>query len=182
MIEGKLDRRTERTRQALVQGFVWLVHHGHPIEDIRISDIIERANVGRSTFYEHFKNKDEILAFSFQPLFHVLSGMIDEKRDISRLAEMMQFNWEHRNIGRSLFGDSRRVMVRVLAKAIEARLRRCKTPAANRIPSRVAAIALAEAQIGALNAWVWGEMTCTPTEMAETLLHLARSCVAAKLI
>jgi AcrR family transcriptional regulator len=59
-IEPGIDRRARRTRQALHQALMRLiVERGY--EQVTVADIAEAANVGRSTFYAHFTDKDDLL-------------------------------------------------------------------------------------------------------------------------
>jgi AcrR family transcriptional regulator len=62
-IEG--DRRSQRTRRALVTALMALILE-KSYRRISIREILERADVGRSTFYAHYKNKDDLLAGSFE--------------------------------------------------------------------------------------------------------------------
>ena len=59
------DRRVERTRTLLRQALASLVHE-KPYHDISVREILDRANVGRSTFYAHFTDKDDLLASGMQ--------------------------------------------------------------------------------------------------------------------
>lgn len=55
-----LDRRVQRTRKSLQESFLALIlEEGY--DEISIQDITEKANLGRATFYLHFKDKDELL-------------------------------------------------------------------------------------------------------------------------
>lgn len=54
------DRRIQRTRQGLRQAFMELLAE-RGWEQIRVQDICDRANVGRSTFYNHFVDKEGLL-------------------------------------------------------------------------------------------------------------------------
>ncbi|MFC9893341.1 TetR/AcrR family transcriptional regulator [Nocardia sp. NPDC127579] len=57
------DRRVRRTRQQLHQALVELmIERGY--DRITVRDILERADVGRSTFYAHFRDKDDLLVVS----------------------------------------------------------------------------------------------------------------------
>ena len=67
----KNDRRSQRTRQALHDAlFDLMAQKGY--EAVSIKDIIERANVGRSTFYAHYANKDELLASQLDRLVEMV--------------------------------------------------------------------------------------------------------------
>jgi len=54
------DRRTRRTRQLLRDAFLGLLKEKR-YEDISVQDIIERADVARSTFYAHYVDKEDLL-------------------------------------------------------------------------------------------------------------------------
>jgi len=54
------DRRVQRTRKLLQDALIELVaEKGY--ESVTIREILDRANVGRSTFYAHFQDKDQLL-------------------------------------------------------------------------------------------------------------------------
>ncbi len=54
------DRQIQKT-QALLRGALGALIREKPYEDIVVKEILNRANVGRSTFYTHFADKDELL-------------------------------------------------------------------------------------------------------------------------
>ena len=56
-----MDPRRGRTRSAINQSFVSLLCE-RDYAAITLQDILERAHVGRSTFYAHYRNKEELLA------------------------------------------------------------------------------------------------------------------------
>jgi AcrR family transcriptional regulator len=56
----RLDRRVVRTRKLLRDALMALIlEEGY--DAISIQDITDKANLGRATFYLHFKDKDELL-------------------------------------------------------------------------------------------------------------------------
>jgi AcrR family transcriptional regulator len=62
-----IDRRVERTRRSLLDALNELIlEKGY--EKVTVQDVIDRANVGRSTFYAHFEDKDQLLLSGFEPL------------------------------------------------------------------------------------------------------------------
>lgn len=59
-----LDRRVQRTKQVLHEALTELILEKR-YDKIIVQDIIDRANVGRSTFYAHFSDKEDLLVKSF---------------------------------------------------------------------------------------------------------------------
>lgn len=68
----KNDRRSQRTRQLLSEALVQLIQE-KDYSTITVSDIIERANVGRSTFYAHYQDKDDLLLDQMDRVIESLS-------------------------------------------------------------------------------------------------------------
>jgi AcrR family transcriptional regulator len=61
----KTDRRSERTREQLRMALLEMMS-AKLYGEITVQDILDRANIGRSTFYGHFVDKDDLLANSLQ--------------------------------------------------------------------------------------------------------------------
>lgn len=66
---GPRDRRVRRTRGRLRAALGSLLHE-RPYEDIAVKQVLARADVGRSTFYAHFADKDALLASAVRDLLH----------------------------------------------------------------------------------------------------------------
>ena len=67
---GKIvvDRRVQRTRHLLQEALVALIlEKGY--EAVTVQDLIDRADVGRSTFYTHFRDKEELFLSGFESLW-----------------------------------------------------------------------------------------------------------------
>lgn len=73
-----MDRRTLRTRQALHQALIRLVlERGY--DQVTVADIADAANVGRSTFYAHFTDKDDLLRHGISYLGAMLREPPDQE-------------------------------------------------------------------------------------------------------
>ena len=64
MPEVEVDRRVRRTRRILLDAFIALVlERGY--DGLTVQDILDRADVGRSTFYAHYRDKETLLLSCF---------------------------------------------------------------------------------------------------------------------
>lgn len=59
-LPGTQDRRIQKTQKLLRDALFTLIHEKN-YNSIVVKEILDRANVGRSTFYTHFRDKDELL-------------------------------------------------------------------------------------------------------------------------
>lgn len=69
----KPDRRIEKTRTAIYQALNDLLQE-KKYPNITVQEIIDRANVGRTTFYSHFVDKDELLSSCIENIFESFNG------------------------------------------------------------------------------------------------------------
>ena len=75
-----MDRRQKKTREAIFKAFTELLSKKH-YNSITVGEIIERANVGRATFYAHFETKDFLLKALCEELFCHIFDSEDESRE-----------------------------------------------------------------------------------------------------
>lgn len=69
------DRRSNRTQQSLRNALIELILEKH-YDTISVQDIIDRANVGRSTFYNHFRDKEDLFRGDWERLLNHFVGKI----------------------------------------------------------------------------------------------------------
>jgi AcrR family transcriptional regulator len=71
MRQDRTDRRSQRTRQLLSHGLIELLEIKR-YNSITVQEIADRANVGRSTFYAHFTDKDDLFVAGVRRMVHGL--------------------------------------------------------------------------------------------------------------
>jgi AcrR family transcriptional regulator len=79
------DRRVHRTEQLLRTALVSLIEE-KGFETLTVQDIIDRANVGRATFYAHFDNKEDLLVSGFD-------GLRTALKELQRQAHLRTTSW-----------------------------------------------------------------------------------------
>src|SRR5713101_7199531 len=94
LAKAVIDRRIPRTRAMLQHALTSLIlQKGY--EAITIQDICDETNVGRSTFYAHYTNKDDLKRSGFE---HLRKQLVDRQRE----AEAASGDIESRSLGFSL--------------------------------------------------------------------------------
>lgn len=72
-----MDRRQRKTRAAIFAAFTDLLERKN-YSRITVQDIIDRADVGRTTFYSHFETKDDLIGALCEELFgHIIESAMD---------------------------------------------------------------------------------------------------------
>ncbi|MEM0912773.1 MAG: TetR/AcrR family transcriptional regulator [Pseudomonadota bacterium] len=172
---AQADRRIQKTLNALREAFFELVL-SHSYDEIKVSDIIEKADVGRSTFYQHYKSKDELLAVSLHYPLTVLVQSADINED--ELIKLMAHFWENRRFAPRIFaGNARRQVVIALTNLHVSSLEKhCKQQGINpKIPTSMAAHQLAEAQLVVVIDWLLGKGSCSNETMAKHLVDITKA-------
>ena len=84
--EERTDRRIQRSRELLHEALGSLIRQ-KPYDHITVAEILDRAKISRSTFYVHFRDKDDLLTSSMRAL--LLGVLAMEVRATADGAEQM---------------------------------------------------------------------------------------------
>src|SRR5260370_4911845 len=82
----KPDRRVRRTRESLHKALISLALEKH-YDSITVQEVLDRADVGRSTFYTHFQSMDELLISGTQELRRTLQAALENHRKAAKRHE-----------------------------------------------------------------------------------------------
>lgn len=95
------DRRVRRTRRLLHQALLELVaEHGY--DRVTVQDVLDRADVGRATFYAHFRDKDDLLVSGFATLREAMRGAMARGGSDHATSALFEHIAEHRWLYRAL--------------------------------------------------------------------------------
>ena len=186
----KPDRRVQRTRQLLQKALIELIsERGH--DAITIQDIADRASLGRTTFYLHYRSKDELFITCHEAI--VSEFRIGPLHPLSREELLspeapagMTSAYRHLEDARarlySIFqGKDSLLILRKIrdwsAQEIEASLRAAFADADSTIPFDVLANYLAGAQIALMQWWLEKRQPHPIEILAQTFHRLQRAAI-----
>ncbi len=192
-VAKKPDRRVERSQQLLRSALVSLIQE-KGFEALTVQEIIDRANVGRATFYAHFDNKEDLLISGFDELRASLQAR--QREALARVSagdeRLLAFSYEvfahvneYREVSRAMVGrQSGAAVQRVLHKLlvdlvrddVKAAVRR---GAYSRMPREALAQFIAGALFGLLMWWLDEKRPLSPNAMNDIFRRLAIPAIAA---
>ena len=186
------DRRVRRTRRSLHEALIALIlERGY--DHVTVQDILDRADIGRSTFYAHFRDKEALLLSSFDDL------RADLRRDIDAAAAgqapldpvrpssaLFGHAYAHRQVYRALCGRQGGTTVhRHLHDVIGSLLREHLTPqlgtAGSDLPAELVSEFCTSALLGLLTWWVDKDFRHSPAQMARAYGRLTAPSLRAAL-
>lgn len=171
----KMDARVERTRAALGGAFTSLFFE-RPYDRITVDAIARRARVGRSTFYEHFTDKEDVLAATLRAPLTALAACVEHVAPpLSAVLVALEHFAEHGDQARRLLSSSSRAAVaRVLGAMIEERLE-ARNAGSSAAEQKLTALAIAHAQLGSISGWLRGETGASAAETARVIHRITRA-------
>lgn len=176
----RLDRRVQRTRKLLREALMDLILEvGY--DTISIQDITDKANLGRATFYLHFKDKDDLL---LDVIDQMMSDFIEQVpqistaqwrlEDIKAIEKLFDFAADHYDLYRILIIGSggitaSRQLHQRIAEIIEAAIRAelDETGTESLIPPHFLANHFAGDLLATIYWWLDNDLPYDVSQMAE---------------
>lgn len=172
----KGDRRVCRTRRSLSDALVGLILEKR-FDAITVQEVIDRADVGRSTFYAHYRDKEDLFLSDWRRLLdsfvsHIEWGRAGEGRFVpvgGLFGHVREFHRFYRALARSrktdwLFETGRSHLTESVDSSLAAWLADKPRPSA---PVPVLANYLAGEVLSLLRWWLERDMPHTPERMDE---------------
>jgi AcrR family transcriptional regulator len=142
-------------------------------DEISVEDIVKRADVGRSTFYMHYNNKDDLLREGVGRPSAILSMIVGGDVTPEMLVPQLVHFHQQRVRGISFFREPiRRIWISKLAEMMEPRLVKVARHARARpiVPTPLISLQLAEGQIALVSNWILKRPTLKPEAVAEAMI------------
>jgi AcrR family transcriptional regulator len=185
---AKSDRRVQRTRELLQKALMELINE-RGYDAITIQEIIDRANVGRTTFYMHYNSKDDLFMSCHESIvteFQSLHPLSREELLATEAPPQMIAAFRHLEAARALLypifqgKDSVLILRRIRdgsAQEIEASLRSAFAEADSPISLDVLAYYLAGARIALVQWWLEQRQPYSLENLAQTFHRLQRAAI-----
>lgn len=145
--------RSAQTRAWIITSFSRLVL-GRRYESLSVGEVTRKAGVGRSTFYEHFQDKDDVLRQALAGLLAPLADAAVGRGDPARVRAVLDHVAENRDRSIAMLDGPARAQVQdALVQLILTRL----TTGAHHPPSvaqRLNASRLAGSHVAVLQTWL----------------------------
>jgi AcrR family transcriptional regulator len=186
----KKDRRTQRTRGSLQTALMELINE-RGYDAITVQDIVDRADVGRTTFYLHYSSKDELFMDCHQVIvnkFRIgsLHPLSREEMLSPEAPPTMTSAYRHLEEARAMLysifqGKEGLLILRRIrdwnAQEIKSNLSANFAEADSTIPLDILSSYLAGAQIALLQWWLEKRQPHTLENLAQMLHRLQRAAI-----
>src|SRR5271166_3731277 len=110
MRRRNLDQRVRRTRERLGAALVELILE-KPIDQVTVQQVLDRASVGRSTFYLHFRDRDDLLLSQLEGFLEMMSTALSVRKEKSHrvvpVAELFAHIGDQNKLYRALADSGR---------------------------------------------------------------------------
>ena len=110
MQRRKPDERVRRTHERLGSALVELIQE-KPIDEVTVQEVLDRASVGRSTFYLHFRDKNDLLLSQLEKFLEMMSTTLSSRQEqslrVMPVAEMFAHIGSQKKMYRALADSGR---------------------------------------------------------------------------
>lgn len=192
----KVDRRVQRTLQSLRTALLELIKE-KDYDEISIEEITERANVGRTTFYLHYRDKEDLLMEEFSTImyeraqvlseipFSVWLPVSEEDLEKSKSLQPLLLVFEHIHNNSELYNlilksaNSSKIVERIrkistdaIVKFVETKMKTDPIPLLFEVPIEFFAAFFSGALISIVGWWIRDDMRHSPEQVTNMFRSL----------
>jgi AcrR family transcriptional regulator len=178
--DKKEDRRTNRTKQTLHDALIKLILEKH-YDLITVQDIIDQANVGRSTFYVHFRDKEDLLVSDWERFLDSFVSNLNwanfDEGNFVPISELLYHLKDFQRFYRALVKSQKserlfKIGCSYLAESFQKELTKRFDQSLITIPIPIVANYLSNEIFGQLRWWLDNNMPNSPEEMNDIFHRL----------
>jgi len=194
--EKKTDRRIQRTRQSLRTALMELIKE-KDYDLLSVEEITERANVGRTTFYLHYKDKEDLLMEEFSTILYERAMVLSEipfsvwlpvseedlKKNMALKPLLLVFEHIHNNSelyylllkstnSSKIIERIRKVSTDAIVRFVEAKMETDPIPLLSEVPIEFFAAFFSGALISIVGWWIKEDMRHSPEEVTNMFRSL----------
>lgn len=192
------DRRVQRSRQALRDALLELIKE-KDYDSISVEEITQQANIGRATFYLHYKDKEDLLVDEFNERVNERAQIIaeipfsnwlptlessDPNTEINPAPPLLmafQHVLNHADLYRILlkteksdriFDRIRKIVVHAINEFMETKVKNDPIPILFEVPIDLLAAYFSGALLSCVDWWFENDLSYTPEEMTRMFQRL----------
>ena len=182
--KGGEDRRIQKTQNLLRRALVSLIAE-KPYDSIVVKEILDRANVGRSTFYTHFRDKDDLLVSGIHDMLGPVPSPTPtpgKGQDGILWFSLPVFEYHYRHAhgwgdrigarGRAILHEHLRIVLTDIIADVMKNDFRSGKQSARQIPPEVVSAYVASTFVLVLNWWLDKRMRLPPKEINDIFRRL----------
>ncbi len=190
------DRRVRRTQKSLHEALIALLLEKN-YDELTVQEILDRANVGRSTFYMHFDGKDQLLLHGVDELHLMLDSALErdkvtmkpDERVIGFSRAMFEHAHGYRNVYYALLNTQgwprvrqriENVVEQLIRRESSTEIRRLKNPKSD-VPVDLFVHYLAASFFAVLVWWIERRSRLTPPQIDDVYRSLVLPTIRAVL-
>jgi AcrR family transcriptional regulator len=178
---SSVDRRVQRTHRELREALITLIIE-RGWDHVSVQEICDRADVGRSTFYVHFADKEELLLSGFEHLYASMDAVRSTAKGRFAFAEaLLEHAQDNLRLFRAVVGkkSGQHVLRRfrdVVVRLVEADLQSLKLDDEHRA---TAARYIGGGFVELMTTWLDRPSRSDPKTVASTFVRLTRGVLSA---
>jgi AcrR family transcriptional regulator len=181
-----MDRRQRKTREAIFRAFSSLLAKKH-YSRISVQDIIDEADVGRTTFYAHFQTKEDLLNQMCEDIFSHVFSSVEERESTHDFSSqpatlpnelthlLYHLKGQRQDISNLFSGESREIFLKYFKEQLTKAFDGMKELFPESVPKEYAEVFYVTSFAELVSMWVKKKFRETPEIIVQYYFYLIKS-------